>query len=236
MTDLVPGLQLHIVIDGSSPPIERTLSVPASILLSDLHRCIQTAFGWQNRHLHQFAISDTFRGQRIFTDAESALELDAEDASRIELAAIAGRVGAKVGYEYDFGDAWDHLITIIGDDPVPPAHLACVAGHMRGPVEDSGGVHGYGNLIKALNGNQEDSADAIEWFESVTGEPAAGFDPAGIDLQNINRDLRKLSRCCANSRGISCSHRSVDGWCMTTPRSGNTSPNALPTRLIRQSS
>ena len=96
MIDRVPGVQLHIVIDESSPPIERTLSVPASILLSDLHQVIQRAFGWQDLHLYQFSVSDTFRGQRDFTPAESADELGTEDASRTELAAIAGWTGARL--------------------------------------------------------------------------------------------------------------------------------------------
>lgn len=194
MTDRVPGLQLHVVIDGSSPPIERTLSVPASILLSDLHQAIQAAFGWQDRHLYQFSVSDTFRGQRHFTPPESAAELDTEDASRTELAAVAGWTGAKLGYEYDFGDSWDHLITIVGDDPVPPARLECTAGRRRGPVEDCGGIHGYYNLIEALKGQRQDSAEAVEWFESVSGESAAAFDPAHADLKAINQRLTELSR------------------------------------------
>lgn len=194
MTDLVPGLQLHILLAESAPPIERTLSVAANIPLSDLHRCIQAAFGWQNRHLYQFAVSDTFRGDRLFTEAEAAEELDVEDASRVTLAEIAGRTGARLAYEYDFGDAWDHSITVVGDEPVPRSLLECIAALRRGPVEDCGGIHGYHNLIEALRGNQHDSADAVEWFESVTGESAARFDPAGVDLEAINRSLGKLSQ------------------------------------------
>ena len=194
MTDRVPGLQLHVVIDESSPPIERTLSVPAGILLSDLHRTIQAAFGWQDRHLFQFSVSDTFRGQRNFTAAESAAELDAEDASHTELAAVAGWTGAKLAYEYDFGDAWDHLIIVVGNDPVQPARLECISGRRRGPVEDCGGIHGYYNLIEALEGKRHDSADDVDWFESVSGESAAAFDPAHVDMKAVNQQLTELAR------------------------------------------
>ncbi|KRF05240.1 hypothetical protein ASH00_12655 [Arthrobacter sp. Soil782] len=194
MIDRVPGVQLHIVIDESSPPIERTLSVSASILLSDLHQVIQRAFGWQDLHLYQFSVSDTFRGQPDFTPAESADELGTEDASRTELAAIAGWTGAKLAYEYDFGDAWDHLVTVVGNDPVLPAHLECIAASRRGPVEDCGGIHGYYKLIEALKGQQQDSADAVDWFESVSGESATAFDPAHVDVKAINQQLTELAR------------------------------------------
>ncbi|NJC21590.1 hypothetical protein BJ994_000666 [Arthrobacter pigmenti] len=195
MTELVPGLQLHVELADSEPPIERTLVVPASIPLSDLHLCLQAAFGWENRHLYQFVVGDSFRGERTFSDVEAAFELEVEDASRFTLGELVAGNEERFVYEYDFGDQWDHLITVADNQPVPYAHLECSTGNNRGPVEDSGGIHGYMNLSAALQKTHgEDALAASEWYEAVTGQTAATFDPARVNLPGINANLELLSQ------------------------------------------
>ena len=52
------ALDLHITIAGTEPEIWRDVRVPAAITLTDLHKVIQRAFGWDNRHLHMFRSTD----------------------------------------------------------------------------------------------------------------------------------------------------------------------------------
>ncbi len=43
------------LLSSSDPMITRTLSVPPTLSLADLHTVIQVAFGWTNSHMHNFA-------------------------------------------------------------------------------------------------------------------------------------------------------------------------------------
>jgi hypothetical protein len=79
--------------------------VPAAITLRGLHRVIQAAMGWQDYHLHVFRIGDAAYGP----DPEN--ELGFRDETRARLC-DAAQVGTRIGYEYDFGDAWDHELVV----------------------------------------------------------------------------------------------------------------------------
>jgi len=48
--------ELHVPLRDVEPPIWRTLEVPGSATLEDVHYAIQLAMGWQNSHLHRFTI------------------------------------------------------------------------------------------------------------------------------------------------------------------------------------
>ncbi|MEX0895079.1 MAG: plasmid pRiA4b ORF-3 family protein, partial [Balneolaceae bacterium] len=51
---------IKLELSGSKPKIWRRLIIPADMLLSDLHKVIQTAMGWTNSHLHQFSKGRVF--------------------------------------------------------------------------------------------------------------------------------------------------------------------------------
>ena len=46
--------KLKVTLGGVRPAIWRRLEVPAGLSLFALHRVVQTAMGWTDRHLHQF--------------------------------------------------------------------------------------------------------------------------------------------------------------------------------------
>lgn len=82
-------------------------------------------------------------------------------------------------YTYDFGDGWDHLLELIEistrrhDDR--PALL--IRGEGAGPLEDSGGVHAYQEILATLRDpGAEDHDDVREW---VQGSPGP-WDPPSI--------------------------------------------------------
>ena len=53
------AFQIKLEFSGSKPKIWRRLIIPADMLLSDLHKVIQTAMGWTNSHLHMFEYCPT---------------------------------------------------------------------------------------------------------------------------------------------------------------------------------
>lgn len=101
----------------------------------------------------------------------------------------AGSGGAF--YEYDFGDSWLHRLEVVTRRPRnesdPSARL--VAGARRGPLEDSGGFPGYGEILDVLaDPAHPEHAQVSEWVAGVTGtgEP---YDPDFLDVDAVNRAL-----------------------------------------------
>jgi hypothetical protein len=106
--------------------------VPASATLGDLHEVIQVAFAWDGDHLHAFTI-----GRRQYGDPHFDMEYD-ED--KITLAAAFARARKPISYVYDFGDSWQHEITleqVVQPDPAA-TYPVCVDGRGDAPVEDCG--------------------------------------------------------------------------------------------------
>jgi len=152
---------------------------PSDGLLEGLHAVIQECFGWQDYHLYRFEI-----GERAFErpDAESG----AEDATRIELAALLLNDGAKFQYIYDFGDYWRHSVRLVNTHVVEPEtfYPVCVDGARAGPPEDSGGPHGYEELVAVLaDPKHPDFVARREWAGSH-------FHPEVFDLRATNRILQ----------------------------------------------
>jgi hypothetical protein len=124
------GVQLKVTLKRGKPAIWRSVRLPVTATLGDLHWVIQLLFGWDGDHLHAFRV-----GGRAYSDPFFALEDTAdEDGIRVR---DACRPGVKVGYEYDFGASWQHEITSqrafrLDPDQVYPV---CVAYEGDSPVE-----------------------------------------------------------------------------------------------------
>ncbi|MER5683428.1 plasmid pRiA4b ORF-3 family protein [Streptomyces sp. NPDC002205] len=126
--------------DVDDPRVWRQLLVPASIRLDRLHSVIQAAMGWQNCHMHAFTIDGVQYGR-------SDGELGFRDERTATLAALL-KPGAHFVYTYDFGDSWEHVITV---DQFQTASAGlhyphCVDGAGACPPEDCGGAPGYSDL------------------------------------------------------------------------------------------
>jgi len=171
-----PVLQVRITLKYvDDPPVWRQVLIPAAYPLSRVHLVIQAAMGWEDCHLHVFQIGKTTYGP----DPEG--ELGYADETKARLADVA-RVGTRIGYDYDFGDGWEHELvaearTAAEADKIYPA---CIAGEGACPVEDSGGAYGFEQLKELLGGPPSAERDEMrEW----AGED---YDPARFDLPAAN--------------------------------------------------
>jgi len=99
--------QLRITLIESRPRIWRRILVEEDILLSDLHKIIQTTMGWTNSHLHQFIKDETFYTQRMPGD-DFWEEMNNVDYKGLKLNELLRSVKKTIIYEYDFGDGWMH--------------------------------------------------------------------------------------------------------------------------------
>lgn len=184
-----PIYQLNIVLLGSKPSIWRRLRVPGNASLGWLHAVLQVAMGWTNSHLHHFLTSDArYADPRHTEDMGFGGEPD-RDENKATLIQVAHDEGAQFGYEYDFGDSWEHEITvekILPPDPAAATTALCLDGARACPPEDCGGVWGYANLLKILkNRKHPEHKDMKAWI-------GGSFDAESFDLAHINLWLRKL--------------------------------------------
>jgi Plasmid pRiA4b ORF-3-like protein len=124
------GLQLKVTLKHASPAIWRSVRLPVTATLGDLHWVIQILFGWDGDHLHAFRMDG-----RAYSDPDFSLDNTAdEDDIRVRDACPPG---VKVGYEYDFGASWQHEITAQQAFTLDPGqeYPVCVAYQGDSPVE-----------------------------------------------------------------------------------------------------
>ena len=122
-------LRLKVTLKFFRPPIWRTVLIPATAYLSELHRVIQVLFGWDGDHPHMFRAGDKQYANPFFGLEETSDESE----TRVEKALAAG----KLSYEYDFGAGWTHEITLQRKLPRSPGAVypACVKFGGDSPVE-----------------------------------------------------------------------------------------------------
>lgn len=128
--DVAGICQLKITLRHVRPACWRRMLVPASATLGDLHTVIQVAFAWDNDHLHAFTVGRRQYGDPYF-DAEY-------DEDKITIGEVFDRGRRSIAYVYDFGDSWQHDITleeVVEPDPTTGCPV-CVAGRGDAPVED----------------------------------------------------------------------------------------------------
>jgi hypothetical protein len=182
----IPLYQLKINLKWSKPPIWRRVLVRADMSLDRLHDLIQAAMGWTNSHLHQFIVGHTFYGQ---PDPGSAgMGDETLNEKRYTVADLAPAAKKRFIYEYDFGDGWQHELTL--EKVLPPntafKHSVCVAGKNSCPPDDCGGIGGYYELLEILaDPKHPEHEEMKDW---IGGE----FDAAQFNLNEVNAVLKRL--------------------------------------------
>ena len=105
------------------------------------------------------------------------------------LKALLGKEGDSMLYEYDFGDSWEHEITLDELLTATPEgrYPLCVAGERACPPEDCGGTGGYEQFIETLTDpTHPDHEQMRKWVGLPEG---VSFDPARFDLAEANARL-----------------------------------------------
>jgi hypothetical protein len=79
-------------------------------------------------------------------------ELEHKDGSLIKVRDYISPDNDKMLYEYDFGDCWEHLITLekIINKESGQKYPTCIDGARACPPEDVGGVGGYENFLEII--------------------------------------------------------------------------------------
>jgi hypothetical protein len=169
--------QIKITLSGSEPAIWRRFLIEPSANLFKLHQAIQNNMGWTNSHMHQYRKGKIFYGK-----------LDEEDENKFKIFQVFDKLKAKLVYEYDMGDGWEHILVL---EKILPRedkikYPICLEGAMACPPEDCGGIYGFYNLLEIIkNPDHEEHEDMMEWMGD-------DFDPEEFNLDAINQDLKRM--------------------------------------------
>ena len=171
---------LHI-----EPEIWRRFVVPADITLDRLHDVIQIVLGWLDYHLHEFII-----GRQKYTENPEMKE-DGREDGRYRLVDLIKRKGRSFTYIYDFGDYWEHEITIEDNcyvDNELESEVQCLEGEGACPPEDVGGTGGFYEFCLAMaDPGHERHEEYRTWYD---GE----FRREHFDVFEVNYELMKYLR------------------------------------------
>lgn len=128
------GYQIKVNMEYVKPPMWRRLVIPDKITFADLHHVLQTAFGWDDGHLHDFSFQH-FYGLVADTEVTDA-EFDESDILVDDFLK-----DGWIRYTYDFGDDWRHKIVLEKELPEYGFRYPQVIKFKRDNfAEDSGGI------------------------------------------------------------------------------------------------
>jgi hypothetical protein len=156
---------VRIELRDSDPVIWRQVEVPTSITLKVLHNIIQIAMGWLDCHLWEFTIAKRRYGLPMDEDWGTEPRTD---AGKIRLRDVLRPRRTTIDYLYDFGDCWEHRLTVTNIRAGDPelSYPRYVAGERNAPPEDSGGIPGfYETLDATADPTHPDHAQAKEWLD-----------------------------------------------------------------------
>jgi Plasmid pRiA4b ORF-3-like protein len=176
---------IRIELRDTDPPVWREVEVPTSITLKTLHAVIQAVFLWENYHLWEFSLGRRRYGPPSDDDWRDEPLVD---AAKVRLADLIGPRKTTIDYLYDFGDSWEHRLTVANVRAADPlfAYPRYIGGERNGPPEDCGGIPGfYDKLDARADPDHPEHAEIKEWM--------GDYDPETIDEASIKRALASIA-------------------------------------------
>ncbi|MBE1556694.1 plasmid pRiA4b ORF-3 family protein [Sporosarcina limicola] len=150
--------QFKVQLKHMSPPVWRRLQVDSMTTFHDMHEVLQTAFEWEDSHLHSFSVKR--RDGKTIDNVEIGPTMNENylfslvnyDESKEILANWFVKEKDRIVYTYDFGDNWEHEIVLEKIlSKVPGEYYPnCVKAMQLTPEEDSGWM-GYEEQIEEVN-------------------------------------------------------------------------------------
>ncbi len=182
------AFQFKISLNGSKPPVWRKVLVPSTTNFADFHLIIQAVMGWENSHLFAFRYPNDPDNQIGIPYDDDFMDMEVRNAKKIKLKDEFKHEKQELIYDYDFGDSWEHVITLEKIQDQTIMHPVCLAGKNACPPEDCGGIWGYYDLVEIVNNPEHDEyEDMRDWLGLEEGE---NWDPTYFDLEATNQALK----------------------------------------------
>ena len=171
-SDLVATVRIDLL--DTDPPIWREVEVPISMTLKQLHGVVQAAMEWDDAHLWSFAVGRE--------------EISQSRAAKLPLKDLLRPRKTKLLYTYDFGDCWEHQLTVAQPRPAEAGvtYPRYLAGERAAPPEDCGGVPGfYAQLDILADPHHPDHEEIKEWF--------GDYDPGVFDERPVRERIARIA-------------------------------------------
>jgi hypothetical protein len=184
--------QLKIKINLEVHEIWRRVLVPSTYSFRHLHHIIQNIFDWHNNHLHEFVVVRAEKKDlKIVMDddpeTKEYLDFDAFEILQerfVALEEIFPTYG-EVVYEYDFGDSWEHILTLEKVIKSNEFRATFVEGIGERPPEDVGGEEGYEEYLRIMeDANHPEHENLKEWSDNQKER--------NISKERINHRLKQV--------------------------------------------
>ena len=107
---------------------------------------------------------------------------------RLRLRDVLASGTTRISYTYDFGDSWEHSLTVSDIRAGAPgtAYPRFIAGERDCPPEDCGGIPGFYEMLEArVDPEHPDHAEMAEWLD--------GYDPEELDVFPIEVALGRIA-------------------------------------------
>ena len=180
---------LRVELIDIHPVIWRRIHVDGRVRLGALHHILQAAMGWSDAHLHQFEIRDKHYGVPDPEYDDLDCEMLDEKKSRLNQLLDVGDTGI---YLYDFGDSWQHSLTVesikdIGDRDPGVRGAWIEDGERACPPEDAGGAGQFQDFLELLENDPygEETKRIQEWA-------GLDYDPARFDRLAANNAIARM--------------------------------------------
>ena len=176
---------LRIELLNTDPLIWRQVEVPTSVTFKVLHDIVQAVMGWFDYHLWEFTIGTQRYGLPMDEDWGSEPRIE---ASKVRLRDVLKPRKTLIDYTYDFGDCWEHRLTVTDVRAGEPglSYPRYIGGEGNAPPEDCGGIPGFYEMLEAIaDPGHPNHAEAMEWVDD--------YDPDAIDELPINYALARIA-------------------------------------------
>lgn len=193
-----------------APRCVRTIDVPLDANLYGLHNAIQAVFDWENTHLYQFSVPALAEdGPRILSrinDDFDDMDVAADD---VLVSDYLKNIGDELTYVYDFGDWWEHHITVTATGGRQRKRAKLISMEGPAPIEDCatapGGWAGvwkaisslyetrsFADLSDAYEGLSDNGKDIVDWL----GGPETAYwfaaDRIDVNAREYASELAKV--------------------------------------------
>ncbi|EME67565.1 plasmid pRiA4b ORF-3 family protein [Paramagnetospirillum caucaseum] len=176
---------IRIELVDTDPLIWRAVEVPTSITLKALHDIIQAVMGWFDCHLWEFTVATRKYGLPMDEDWGTEPRFE---ASKVRLRDVLAPGKTIIDYLYDFGDSWEHRLTVSGVRQGDSAlsYPRYIGGERNSPPEDCGGIPGFYELLDAIaDPDHPNHTDMVEWLDD--------YDPETFDDLPIKYALGRIA-------------------------------------------
>lgn len=181
------AVELKAILDLANHKVWRSIIVPYYITFKQLHHILQIVFDWKDYHLHDFYVFDGDKPVVNLVCSDDAFEYPNEvpmiEETNIAISEYIPKY-ARIKYNYDFGDNWEHYISVEKIiENYPQNYPVCVDGEGNAPPEDVGGEWGYDAFLEAISDPEHpEHRDMVNWSKMQLYRD--------FDLELVNRRLK----------------------------------------------